>query len=106
MEISFEKEYLEFMYENGKSKNKKNFYQKDIIKRYIQTIDKLRAAERIEDLFQINSLNYEVLKGDKKGIESVRVNKQYRIEFKSSVNEDGINSFTICSIIELSNHYK
>ena len=31
---------------------------------------------------KINSLNYEKLKGDKKGLSSVRVNDRYRIEFE------------------------
>lgn len=46
-----------------------------------------------------------MLTGDKNGIESVRVNDQYRIEFKSSavVNETVV---TICNIIDLTNHYK
>ncbi len=63
-------------------------------------------AYRIEDLYLIKSLNYEKLTGNKKGIESIRVDKKYRIEFTSSVEESGQNYITICSIIELSNHYK
>lgn len=52
-----------------------------------------------------HSLNYEMLTGDKAGIESVRVNNQYRIEFKTSkvVSEIVV---TVCNILELSNHYK
>ena len=34
-------------------------------------------------------------------VESVRVNNQYRLEFKSSE----VSGITICNIIELSNHY-
>ncbi len=47
----------------------------------------------------------EVLLGDKQGIESVRVNDQYRIEFNSSVVA-GEEILTICNILDLSNHYK
>lgn len=61
---------------------------------------------QIEDLFGINGLNYEKLTGNKKGIESVRVNNQYRIEFRSRTEGEQPNMITICSIIELSNHYK
>ena len=53
----------------------------------------------------INSLNYEKLKGDKKGLSSVRVKDQYRIEFEEYV-VDGQSIATICNITELSNHYK
>ncbi len=51
----------------------------------------------------MNGLNYEKLKGDKSGLESVRVNDKYRIEFISTKEN---NEITICNIIELSNHYK
>ena len=46
-------------------------------------------------------MNYEKLIGDKKGLESVRVNQQYRIEFRSTVEGKEPNTLTICSIIEL-----
>jgi len=106
MVIEFEKEYLEELYKNGKSKNKKHRFQPQVIRQYKQTIDKLRPAQQIEDLFPIKSLNYEKLSGDKKGLESVKVNDQYRIEFRTSIEGQEPNTITICSIIELSNHYK
>jgi len=106
MEIIFEKEYLKQLYEEGKAKNKKYRFQKSVIIKYKNTIDKLRAADKIEDLYPIKSLNYEKLIGDKKGIESVRVDTKYRIEFISSIEGEAPESITICSIIELSNHYK
>lgn len=43
MEISFEKGYLKELYENGKARNKKHRFQPSVIKKYIQTIDKLRV---------------------------------------------------------------
>lgn len=53
----------------------------------------------------MKSLNYEVLKGDKKGTSSIRVNDQYRIEFTVTlINDDSI--VTICNILDLTNHYK
>ncbi len=76
----FEKEYLRELYEEGKTTNKKYRFQKTIIKKYKQTIDKLRAARRIEDLFLLRSLNYEKLIGKKNSLESVRVDKiSYRV---------------------------
>ena len=104
MEITFEKQYLEDLYFNGSSNDKKHRYQPQVVKRYIRVINILRTASRVEDLFPVNSLNYEVLKGDKAGVESVRVGDQYRIEFKTNrvVNETVV---TICNILELSNHY-
>ena len=45
------------------------------------------------------------LSGDKSGISSVRVDRQYRIEFvvEQVISETVI---TICNILDLSNHYK
>ena len=99
------KEYLEELYENGKTSNKKYRFQKDIIKRYKNTIDKLKVANKIEDLYPIKSLNYEKLRGNKKDLESVRVNDKYRIEFMSSIEGEEPNIITICEIVELSSHY-
>ena len=106
MEIIFEKDYLEQLYQDGKVRNKKYRFQSTVIKKYKDAIDKLRAANQIEDLFPIKSLNYEKLKGDKKGLESIRVDQKYRIEFISSIEGEEPNCITICSIVELSNHYK
>ena len=105
MIVTFEKEYLRDLYEMGKSDDKKHRFQPDVIKKYKKRIETLQDAEKVEDLFTINALNYEVLKGDKAGISSIRVNKQYRIEF--TVTDNGIETVaTVCNIIELSNHYK
>ena len=105
MEIVFEKKYLSDLYYDGKTADKKYRFQPDIIKRYKLRIETLEGASGIEDLYQIRSLHYEVLKGDKKGISSIRVNDQYRIEFTTNKVESE-TIVTVCNIIELSNHYK
>ncbi|MDR1877750.1 MAG: type II toxin-antitoxin system RelE/ParE family toxin [Flavobacteriaceae bacterium] len=105
MYVIFDKEYLQELYETGKTNDKKHRFQPDVIGKYRKRIETLLDAKRIEDLFTINSLNYEVLKGDKAGISSIRVNKQYRIEF--TVTSKGADTVvTVCNILELSNHYK
>ena len=106
MVVVFEKEYLSELYYNGKCSDKKHRYQPDIVKRYKQRIDMLNAASSIESLYKFNSLEYEVLSGDKAGVSSIRVNNKYRIEFVVSHESDGKERLTICNIIELSNHYK
>ncbi len=104
MEIIFEKEYLKELFYEGKTSDKKHRFQPQIVHRYIRVINILDSVERVEDLLKFHSLNYEKLKGEKEGLESVRVNHQYRIEFKSSF-KDNEKTITICNIIELSNHY-
>ncbi len=105
MIVTFEKQYLQDLYEKGKTDDKKHRYQPDIVRRYQKCIKFLGSSKDTEELMRINSLNYEVLKGDKKGISSIRVNNKYRIEFtvKESIEEDIL---TVCNVIELSNHYK
>lgn len=100
MIVTFDKDYLRELYERGTS-DKKHRFQPDIVKRYKRCVDYLKSASKIEDLFLLQSLRYEVLKGDKAGISSIRVNDQFRIEFVVSAS-----IIIVCKILELSNHYK
>lgn len=101
MIVTFEKIYLKELYETGRTSDKKHRYQPEIVKRYRRCIELMKNTETIASLAKYNSLNYEMLKGDKQGISSIRVNDKYRIEF--IVKESFV---TVCNIIELSNHYK
>ncbi len=105
VEIKFEKEYLRELYEIGKTTDKKRRFQPQVVSKYKKTVIILKSVREVEDLFRYNGLHYEALHGDKEGLESVRVNDQYRIEFKITkvVSETLV---TICNILELSNHYK
>lgn len=102
MEIAFEKEYLRELFYDGVTSDKHHRYQPDIVKRYVQVVNILDSVEKVTDLYRYRSLHYKKLAGDKAGLESVRVDDQYRVEFISSAD----NGITICNIIELSNHYK
>lgn len=105
MIVTFGQPYLRDLYQKGVCNDKKHRYRIDVIKRYKRGIDYLLAATRKEDLFRLNSLRFEALKGDKSGLFSIRVNDQYRIEFAIQENlEDPV--LTICDIVELSKHYE
>ncbi|MDE7402692.1 MAG: type II toxin-antitoxin system RelE/ParE family toxin [Muribaculaceae bacterium] len=104
MIVEFEKEYLRDLYIKGECNDKKHRYRPDVIKRYKRDIDYLKWSSRKEDLFRINSLNFESLKGKDAGKFSIRVNDQYRIIFTLAETADE-PILTICNIIELSNHY-
>ena len=105
MKIIFDKKYLEELYLEGRTSDKKHRFQPQVIAKYRKTIDLLESLSVIEYLFRFHSLNYETLSGDKAGLESVRVNNQYRIEFKTTKVVSDI-VVTVCNILELSNHYK
>lgn len=105
MYIEFDKEYLQELYTDGKTSDKKHRYQPEVIKGYQKVVFLLSSANCIEDLFRYNSLNYEALQGDKKGISSVRINKKYRLEFTiKEIEKEQV--ITFCRLMDISNHYK
>lgn len=105
MLIEFDKDYLRELFEHGRTCDKKHRFQPEIVKGYKKCVMFLRHADSIEQLYPIHSLNYEALQGDKKGVSSVRINKQYRLEF--TVREVlGEQIITVCRLLEISNHYK
>ena len=90
---------------NGKTSDKKHRFQPNVVAKYRKTIDLIESLSVVEDFYRFHSLHYEVLVGDRAGVESVRVNDQYCIEFKTEkvVSEIVV---TVCNVMELSNHYK
>ncbi|MCH4146950.1 MAG: type II toxin-antitoxin system RelE/ParE family toxin [Prevotella sp.] len=103
MEIEYEKDYLRELYENGKCKNKKFRFQPQIVSKYQKRVDTLMGATRIEDLFVLNSLNFESLEASDKC--SIRVDGKYRLEFRTQFKDDE-PQITICELTDLTNHYK
>lgn len=106
MNVEFEKKYLAELYEKGKTDDKKHRFQPPIINGYLKCVKALINASRIEDLFQYHSLNYKKLKGNKQGISSLRINNQYRLEFREITNEANQAIVEICSLTEITNHYE
>jgi len=100
MKIEFGKEYLLELYRDGKATDKRHRYQKGIVRNYIRRVELLNTVVRLEDLFPFTSLNVESLAGKKRGLYSIRINIQYRLEFE--LDEDK----GICRITEISNHYE
>ena len=105
MKIIFDKPYLEELYLKGRTSDEKHRFQPQIISKYRKTIDLIESLSVVQDFYRYHSLNYEMLTGDKAGIESVRVNNKYRIEFKT-VNVVSEIVVTVCNILDLTNHYK
>jgi proteic killer suppression protein len=106
MKVEFEKDFLRELYETGRTTDKKHRYQPQVVNGYLKCVKYLIKAIRMEDLFLISSLNYEKLKGDKKRLSSVRINDQYRLEFREIVNPNNILEIEICSLVDITNHYK
>ena len=106
MKIEFEKEYLRELYYTGKSTDKKHRFQPQVVNGYLKCVRALVKAVRTEDLYLIKSLNYERLTGDKKRLSSIRINDQYRLEFRETADSNDIIEVKICSLIDITNHYK
>ena len=106
MEVRFEKDYLHELYYTGKTADKKYRFQPQIVKKYAICVKALEEAVCIEDLFKYNALHYEKLKGDKKGFSSIRINDKYRLEFRELVNPNNMLKIEICSLTDITNHYK
>lgn len=104
MIVSFAQEYLKELFVKGRCSDKKHRFQPQIVKRYQRRVEQLMGAPSPEHLYQLHSLNFEALRGDKSGMFSIRVNDQYRIEFTINRNAES-EILSICNIIELSNHY-
>ena len=105
MNIEFDDKALEELYTTGTTKERK--YKKlslDVVKQYIKTVNYIKAATRVEDLYLIKSLHYEKKKGDLKGAEVVWINTQYRLHFESSPDGNGI--IVNALLIEISRHYE
>ena len=105
MNITSEDEALLELYENGKTSDKRYIRLPiQVIRGYKKAVDYMKVAQRIEDLFRLKGLNYEVLHGDRKGQESVRCNGAWRLIFRS-FPIDGSIIITEIELLEISHHY-
>ncbi|MDR2937582.1 MAG: type II toxin-antitoxin system RelE/ParE family toxin [Prevotellaceae bacterium] len=106
MKVNFEKEYLRELYETGRTRDKKHRFQPQVLKGYARCVKALDEAARIEELFRFNSLKYEKLQGNKSGLSSLRINQQYRLEFREIPSQANEVVIEICSLVDITNHYK
>ena len=106
MIIEFAEKYLQELYEKGQASGKHHRYQKEVVNQYIRTVDVLKNAPDTEFLYKLKSLHYEKKVGSLRGVEVVYVNKQYRLEFISRIGGEAPDKIIICSLLDLSSHYK
>ena len=106
MKISFNNKLLEDLYVGNKVTDRQFRSNPDLIKQYVKTVVKLKAVEKVEQLFQFHGLNYEKLKGNLAGYSSVRINKQYRLIFKEVANNKEPFEIVLFKLEEISKHYE
>lgn len=103
MEVYFNNTNLEKLYVGLPVTGKLKF-NKEIIEKFKAKVDIIKNAGNTTELRLIRSLNFEALKGNKKGLYSIRVDLKYRLEFKIEKNK-----ISVCEIVyieNLLNHYK
>ena len=104
MDIHFRDTVLADLYEGKPVTDKRFKSNKGLVSKYLKTVDKLKYATEIEDLFRLNSLRYEKLVGDKLGLSSVRIDDQYRLIFEEITDPD-TQQVVVLALEEISNHY-
>ena len=105
MIVTFEEDYLRELYEDGQASDKKHRFQPQIVRKYTHIVDLMMEEANVLGLTKYGGLHYEHLHGDKEGFSSVKVNDQYRIEFREII-EGNKTIAEMVSLTELSNHYK
>ena len=102
MKVFFESEDLANLYEADPDRLKgKQKIPVAVVKQYQRKVNILISVTELNELNNFRSLNFEALKGDRKGQYSIRLNKQYRLLFK--LNRNGELEIII---IEISKHYE
>jgi len=103
MRVEFKNDYLAELYQTplGEIKGKYPF-GREIIKQYKKKIQILISITKVQQLRQYRGLNFEYLKGNRKGECSIRLNDQYRLLF----NIKNENRIEIIWINEISKHYE
>ena len=106
MEISFNSQLLIDLYEGRKVADKQFRSNPTLVKQYVKTVNNLKAVVTVSQLFQFNSLNYEKLKGNRKGYSSVRINQQYRLIFEEVSTIEQPLKIVLFKLEEISKHYE
>ena len=103
MEVFFTNTNLEKIYA-GLPVTGKLKYSNQVIEKFKAKVEILKNVESSNELKNFRSLNFEALKGDKKGLYSIRVDFKYRLVF--TIEKNKIKLSEIIFIDNLSNHYK
>lgn len=103
MEVRFDNLKLEKLFVTPLSEIKgKQAFLVEVIKQFKRRIPLLMAITKLDELRALKGLNFEYLKGDRKGECSIRLNDQYRLIFEP-ISE---NEIRVILVTEISKHYE
>ncbi|MBS2211431.1 type II toxin-antitoxin system RelE/ParE family toxin [Carboxylicivirga mesophila] len=107
MKVKFKTNELEYFYTTPLDEIKGKLpFQKDVIKQFKRKMQILLSIQHLEELNQFKSLNFEFLKGDRKGECSIRLNRTYRLLFIPMNEQHDDLIVEIILINEISKHYQ
>ncbi|HZD57163.1 MAG TPA: type II toxin-antitoxin system RelE/ParE family toxin [Anaerolineales bacterium] len=86
MHFSFNKKRLEDLYYKEKGAHK---YPPEVVNAFFHVMAIIEAAVDIRDFYNLKSLHFEKLKGDRREEHSMRLNKQYRLTMRLEKEETG-----------------
>jgi len=103
MEVQFGNLKLERLFVTPLKQFKgKQSFPVEVIKQFKKRIPLLMAITKLDDLRMFKGLNFEYLKGERKGECSIRLNDQYRLIFVP-ISE---NEIKVILVTEISKHYE
>ena len=103
MIIQFNNAYLQKIFE-AKQVTGKPKYTQDVILKYKKAVLMLQNTESIQELRKFRGMNFEALRGEFKGLYSVRVDLKYRLIL--SLEKDSVVVTDVLIIEDLTNHYQ
>ena len=105
MDVDFDNSKLLKLYETGKSNKYK--LANNLKETFVKKIMTLQNASNIYNLMEDKALHFEHLSSRKGSNDySIRINNQYRLEFRIEWEDKSNNLVKKIWIIELSNHYE
>jgi len=107
MKLKFKTEELEIYYLTPLEELRGKLpFQKEIIKQFKKKIQLLISVDSPDELMLFRSLHFELLKGDRAGEYSIRLNLQYRLIFSIEKESSGDIVIEVVLISEISKHYE
>lgn len=98
MQIAFKDAKLERTYLSGRNVARLG---DNVFKAFVAKVRILAGAASEADLYEVKSLHFEKLSGDREGQRSIRLNGQFRLVFELRRLEDG----TLAYIIEVVDYH-
>jgi proteic killer suppression protein len=86
LRFQFKTKKLEALYAEERGARK---YPNEVVDAFFDVMAIISAAKDERDLYALKGLHFEKLTGDRKGVHSIRLNKQWRLTLVITSDEEG-----------------